>query len=240
MREIEKRIHSFCVLSLITMYHHNLQKISNSTPPTYIIRAGIDTILLSSSENIVFTKARISLPYWSSGTIKGAGFALKGNPNIEVPTAPLKNSDKNLVVQINNLGPLDILIKENDIIAEVVLSPLNTILPFQIRPPDLIDIAIFSKTCEILRLKLIKKRRENPFVSVLQCAPEEDIWDNFLQELGLGEAMTEAYDDALRGQEFPIRDVIIEDAPTQVLPTVQNTTPRIQAVWIAPIYSDSE
>jgi hypothetical protein len=79
-----------------------------------------------------------------------------------------------LVVTIFNHGPIDKWIQENDIIAEVVLSPEETEWRLIKREADFMDIALFSSICEFLRIQLVKKRRAAGPVVRSNMQPEED------------------------------------------------------------------
>jgi hypothetical protein len=221
------------------MYHYNLERLANSNPPTYVIRAARDTVILSESENFVFTATRIRLAHWVTGTIKSSIHSVfHTNSDIEIPPVPLRSSEYNLVVQVNNSGPLDLSCRSNDIIAEVILSPHDSTFHFQRRQKDLIDVAIFSKTCEKLRLRLAEKRRQSDWISTLRFPPEEDIWSTFMRDIGLEDAMDEEYQDALRGQASPILDIVVPDPPQIVQPIVPLVHQQQQILEWNPVSSD--
>jgi hypothetical protein len=77
-------------------------------------------------------------------------------------------------VTILNHGPVDKWIDENEIIAEVCLSPEETEWKLVRREPDFMDVALFSSICESLRQSLARKRRESLPIVRSNERPTED------------------------------------------------------------------
>jgi len=83
------------------MFHYNLEK--SEIRNVYYVRATVDTILLSSVENFVFTGARIRLPKdrWTRAILRQSSHsAFVNNKDIEVPQKYIESSDNNLIVRV--------------------------------------------------------------------------------------------------------------------------------------------
>jgi hypothetical protein len=185
------------------MYQNNLERKPCTQEPKYIVRAGIDTVLLSNATNTVFTKVRLTLPLYTTGIIGSTElFSLKKNQDIIIQRKEVFTSDKNLVVKVENTGPLDVYIKKSDIIAEVTLCH-GTAWPMTPRAPDLIDFAIFSLAAQKLQRKICARRRANHFTSFVdETVEDEDYWNQFLADVLLvDEAIDESQAEAIQGGE---------------------------------------
>jgi hypothetical protein len=73
-----------------------------------------------------------------------------------------------------NHGPVDKWIDENEIIAEVCLSPEETEWKLVRRELDFMDVALFSSICESLHHSLARKRRESLPIVRSNERPTED------------------------------------------------------------------
>jgi len=195
---------SLPVIPVATMFFFNLEK-SSKNNNVYIVRAATDTLLLSSARNFVFTGVRIKLPDTRPlTTAKLQPSVLSpfiGNRDIDVPIKEVTTSQKNLAVCILNHGPLDIWIKKEEVIAEVVLTPEFRDWKQVKRRPDYRDFFLFGSLCEKMRQQVIKRRRglfpvDQPDVQ----AENEDPFEEMLDGPGINWAFMDAYRAALYGE----------------------------------------
>jgi hypothetical protein len=194
------------------MHHFNLEK-SDTNRNIYWVRAGTSTLLLANAENLVFTRARIRLPWSATARLQPSiKSPFVSNRDIEVPRSTVFSSDKNLVVTMLNHGPVDKWIKENEIIAEVCLSPEETEWKLVRREPDFMDVALFTSICESLRQTLSRKRREALPIIRSNERPTEDWHIALFQELEMPQAYKDAYNGAIDGVPVQLnRNTVVDD-----------------------------
>jgi len=183
------------------MFHYNLEK--SEIRNVYYVRASVDTILLSSVENFVFTGARIRLPKdrWTRAILRQSSHsAFVNNKHIEVPQRCVESSDNNLIVRVLNNGPIDVWVKARDILAEVSLFPEPDVWKKESRRPDYKDLFLFGSLCERLRVIVLRKRKSLTPIYRSEVRPETDVLLDLLQDLDYAGAFDEQYRAALSGE----------------------------------------
>ena len=200
------------------MYHYNLQK-SALNPSVYIVTSAQNAVLLSCATSPVFTGARLRLPHAIEGTIRNSPESpFSTNKDIQVKITSIKSSEKNLVLNIQNKGPLDVYVKKNDIVAEVTLSD-PIIWTYKLRHPDFFDIALFSITCEKLRVQVAHRKRCLNFIDLCED-PAMETSDSILQDI-LRELIDDdspmdlEFQQALQGEPVPLEDLAVLEGARQ-------------------------
>jgi len=105
------------------MFHYNLEK--SEIQNVFYVRASVDTILLASVENFVFTGARIRLPKdrWTRAVLRQSSHsAFVNNKDIEEPQRGVESSDNNLILRVLNNVSIDVWVKARDILGVCSLN----------------------------------------------------------------------------------------------------------------------
>jgi hypothetical protein len=98
-----------------------------------------------------------------------------------------------------NHGPVDKWIEENEIIAEVCLSPEETEWKLVRREPDFMEVALLTSISESIRQTLARKRRES-FPIIRSNERRTVDWHIALfQELEMPQAYKDAHNGAIDG-----------------------------------------